>query len=381
MGFSGRSYSASRPGFLPGRNRVGENEVKRPLLDGKFVDRFGRKFLAGTQHGGRELGMIRRVGIMLGFQAESAIFLIGLATLADDAGIEMNGGIELHAGLGGQHFHLAAGRRIVHFSGETQRSHFSVEDEVVVIAADVLDFANVRADGRGLAKIERSVGDTLDFASGNERGIDRSVIVTVELQDVLKDVAVALTRQVEVTMIGEIQNGGLVRFCRVLDLELIRIGKGVGDVDSQRAGIALFAVGADIGETHGLSLSVLGGRGLPNSAVETNLAAVKRIRSVVDVEMVFLAVESELAIGDAVAVAADGGAEVRVRIAYVAFELIEAKNDVAKFAILVGNEELRDQCAISNDSDRSAVAAVESVGVDDGAVGSLPNSDLEIGAR
>src|SRR5260370_23200038 len=171
MGFSGRSYSASSPGFPPGRNRVGENGVKRPLLDGKFVDRFGRKFLAGTQHGGRELGMIRRVGIMLGFQAESAIFLIGLATLADDARIEMNGGIELHAGLGGQHFHLAAGRRIVPFSGETQRSHFSVEDEVVVIAADVLDFANVRADGRGLAKIERSVGDTLDFASGNERGI------------------------------------------------------------------------------------------------------------------------------------------------------------------------------------------------------------------
>ena len=67
-----------------------------------------RKFLAGPQNGGWELGMIRRVRIVLGFQAERAIFLIGLATFADDAGIEMNRGIELHARLRGPHFHLPA---------------------------------------------------------------------------------------------------------------------------------------------------------------------------------------------------------------------------------------------------------------------------------
>src|SRR4029077_7805727 len=280
-------------------------------------------------------------------------------------------GIELHARLGGPHFHLPPGRRIVHLGRETQRSHFSIHDEVVVVAADVLDFTDVRADGRGLAEIERRVRDALDLASGNERRIHRSVTIAVELQDVLKDVTVALARQIEITVIGEVENGGLVSFSRVLDLELIGIGERVGDVDSQRGGIALFTVGADIREAHGLSLSVFRGRGLPNSAVETNLAAVERVRGVVDVEMIFLAIESELAIGDAVAVAADGGAEVRMRIAYVALELVEAKNDVAEFAILIGNEELRDEGAITNDSDCSAVTAVESVGVDHGAVGKL----------
>ena len=136
--------------------------------------------------------MIRRIGIVLSLQAESAIFLIGLATFADDAGIKMNGGIELHARLSGQNFHLAAGGGLFDFSGETQRSHFSVDDEVVVVAADILDFGDVRADGRGLAKIEWRAHNALDFASGDERGIDRRVIVTVKLQDVLKNVTVAL---------------------------------------------------------------------------------------------------------------------------------------------------------------------------------------------
>jgi hypothetical protein len=60
-----------------------------------------------------------------------------------------------------------------------------------------------------------------------------------------------------------------------------------------------------------------------------------------------------------------------MRIAYVAPELVEAKNNVAEFALLIGNEKLLDEGAISNDSDCSAVAAMESVGVDNGAVGKL----------
>ena len=89
----------------------------------------------------------------------------------------------------------------------------------MIVAADLLDFADVRTDGRGLAKIERRIGDALDFASGNERRIDRSVIVAVEVEDVLKDVAITLARQVEVTVIGEIENGGFVGFGGVLELE------------------------------------------------------------------------------------------------------------------------------------------------------------------
>ena len=70
-----------------------------------------------------------------------------------------------------------------------------------------------------------------------------------------------------------------------------------------------------------------------------------------------------------------------MRIAYVSLEIVETQNHVADFAILVGNEELRDECAISNDSDRSALAAVESVGSMSIPSGSLPNADLEIGGR
>src|SRR5271165_3440606 len=129
--------------------------------------------------------MVRRIRIVLCFQAERAVLLVCLATLADDTGIQMNGGVELHASLGGPDFHPATSGGIVYFSGESQRTRLSIHNEIVIVAADLLDFADVRTDRRGLAEIEWRAGHAGDLARWDERGIDGCVIVRMQFEDVL----------------------------------------------------------------------------------------------------------------------------------------------------------------------------------------------------
>ena len=66
----------------------------------------------------RERGLIRRVGEMLGFQAQSRPFAVHLATLALDGSIQEIAGIELHAGLRRRHLQDASAYRLGHFGGE-----------------------------------------------------------------------------------------------------------------------------------------------------------------------------------------------------------------------------------------------------------------------
>src|SRR5215813_1816033 len=81
------------------------------------VDRGGLEGLAGLQFRSRELGMIRRVGKMLCFQAEGVTLLVDLASGSGDRAVEEVAGIELHAGLVGEDFEDASGGGLVGFGG------------------------------------------------------------------------------------------------------------------------------------------------------------------------------------------------------------------------------------------------------------------------
>src|SRR5258708_1127753 len=88
--------------------------TRRPpsLFNRKFVSSDGVVALAGLQDHGRELWLIRRIGIVLRFQAERGAARIGEAPFADSFAVEKIAGIELHAGLGGPNFQDAAGGRL-----------------------------------------------------------------------------------------------------------------------------------------------------------------------------------------------------------------------------------------------------------------------------
>src|SRR5262249_4805570 len=71
-------------------------------------DRLRLQPLAGTQNRRRKGRLVRRVGEMLGLQAQAGAALVDAAGLAGDRAIEKIAGIELNARLGGRHVERAA---------------------------------------------------------------------------------------------------------------------------------------------------------------------------------------------------------------------------------------------------------------------------------
>ena len=68
---------------------------------------------------------------------------------------------------------------------------------------------------------------------------------------VAKDVAAAFTSQIEVGVVGEVDNRIFVRRRRIFDAQFVVAAERVGDVHFQIAGIAFFPIFTQIAESHG----------------------------------------------------------------------------------------------------------------------------------
>ena len=125
------------------------------------------------------------------------------------------------------------------------------------------------------------------------------------MQLVVLDRAAALAGEVAVRVVGEVDDRGLVGGGLVVDAPVAVPVERVGDLRPQRAGVAHLAVDARVVQVQ----ADVGARGealdVPHLLVEALGAAVQAVHAVVDGELVRLAVQGELALGDAVAVAAD----------------------------------------------------------------------------
>ena len=227
---------------------------------------------------------------------------------------------------------------------------------------------DARANGGGLRKVERSAIDGLQFTGGNQAGIDRREFRSVQREHVAEDVAFALAGEIEVGVIGEVDDGVFVGGRGVIDFEFAACER-VADDSGERAGIACFAGFADVGEFDAAGNFFA----LPNLIVEAVRAAVQRVGRIVDRQIVGFAVERELAFGDAVAVASDqraeeGAALLCVAVADVAVEIVKAENDVGGVAVAIGRLERDDDAAIGDDGGFDASVG-QRVRLDLGAIG------------
>ena len=73
--------------------------------------------LVGVQDRGGEAWLVGRIGEVLGFEAEGAVFAVWLVGFSADGAVEEVAGVELDAGLGGVDFHGAAGGEFVDGGG------------------------------------------------------------------------------------------------------------------------------------------------------------------------------------------------------------------------------------------------------------------------
>ena len=162
------------------------------------------------------------------------------------------------------------------------------------------------------------------------------------------DLAAIDAEQVEIGMIGQIHRRRFIGVREVVDLEFVLVGQSVLDLAGQVAGVPFLAVGATVVELHGRVVGGFRFFALPHDLVEPLLAAVQVMSAIVRRQGVFLAVEGELGVGDAVGHAAGDAAEVGVFL-QIRVQVVKAEDHVVELASLVGDVQFGDDPAQFHD--------------------------------
>ena len=130
----------------------------------------------------------------------------------------------------------------------------------------------------------------------------------------IENVAVALSRKIEIGVLSEINDGVLIGGRGIINLQLVCVRQRVDDFDRKVSRIAFFAILAQISQFHRRAIRDFQYSRLPHNFVEAFEAAVEVILAVVDRQLVCDAVECEAAFGDAIAIATDNRANVRTTL-------------------------------------------------------------------
>ncbi len=162
----------------------------------------------------------------------------------------------------------------------------------------------------GLPEVERGSGDGCDGAERDQVLVDGEVAGARDPQHVVEDGAAALAGEVEVGVVGEVDDGGRVGDGPVLDAQLAAGVEQVGDLGGQRTGEALVPGGAVQAQPDADPAFLPDGFAVPQPGGVAVGSAVQGVAGVLGGESVDGAVQGQQAAGDPVGVAADGGAEV-----------------------------------------------------------------------
>src|ERR1700741_1090077 len=113
---------------------------------------------------------------MLGFEGNAGARAVSPPALAGDAAGERVAGVELDAGLGGEHLEHAAAGGIAQPRGELRPLAYAVEREGVVVSPGDAELLVARIDAlaqRGRrGEVERRAADLAALARGDQRGVD-----------------------------------------------------------------------------------------------------------------------------------------------------------------------------------------------------------------
>ena len=182
--------------------------------------------LPRLEDGRGELRFVGAVGEMLAFQGDGAIIVIDAASLADRTSLKPVSGIDLYSRLGSKNLHLAAALLGPEFGCGLYLSGLcTVDDPAVVIALSDLQCLEISLDVASyrlrIDEIHRSAGYRLAVAKRNLCPVGRKILGAVELEHVTEDVSRALPVEIEIYMVGKVDDGRSIALCRKGETEVI----------------------------------------------------------------------------------------------------------------------------------------------------------------
>ena len=295
---------------------------------------------------------------MLRFEREPAAVMHRAAALHLPLVLDEVACVELKAGLVGPDFHRAL---VAAEFGDLPES-LAIEAPVVVVAGTILE------DGIGVvdalahlvecAEVEGRPLYARRLADRREVGIDDEILVGVDHEFLVENRPLAV--HVEVDVLGHVERGCLVGRGAILDAPDVFGGDRINDLGVDLAGEAAFAVREGLREHGAHVVAILELLVVPDVRIPAALAAVEvgMVVGVILIEDVIDAVERELAVGDAVADAADDRAEVGVGL-LPAGNVVEPDRHILEFAGGVGDEQANDLAARVGDLHHEAAFAAK----------------------
>ena len=225
---------------------------------------------------------------------------------------------------------------------------------LLVVGIDVL------THGLRLAEVERCSLHEADFAGGNRCVVDGEIEIGVDLTDLVVDggsgIGDALQREESVA--GEVQNGLLVGLCHILDDEFVFIGESIYNRYFHLTGITLFTI-----RTYVLQYKcfIIHLKGFPNLGIPAFQTTMQGVGTIVDGELILLAVQLELAAADAVAIATDERREIRLGAVDDSFDGVVSLDDVGIVAVAVGNHNGYEGASVIGDGNFIAQTVFQNV--------------------
>src|SRR5579863_3763652 len=185
-----------------------------------------------------------------------------------------------------------------------------VQHKVVVVAMTepqlrVIGFDPL-TDCVGRAKVERRASNGLQFPRWNESRIDGGDARSINLQHMPQNVPVPLAREIEIRMVGEVENCIFVCGRGILDAQGARI-QGIANIGGERSGKTLISIFTHISEFN----SIRDRPGLPDHFIEASSSAMEGVIAIIFGSEISVSVKLKASVRNPIRVAANDATEMR----------------------------------------------------------------------
>ena len=226
----------------------------------------------------------------------------------------MVAGIKLHGRLRGPDFHHATRCRIFGTGRLSQFPCSSADDKAVVKTFRRGILLDIFSDRRRRAEIESGAGDVIHFSCRNQVGVDVQYLVGFDRQDRVEHIATAGSAQVPVAVVAEVDVGRRVSGGGEGHRQFVRFVETVLGNGGQRSGVTFHAVRADQREADAGVIAIVECLGVPKQVVETDVATVQMMATMVFGHLVGFPVDRKLSLSDSIGKPADGRSEMRMTV-------------------------------------------------------------------
>ena len=275
---------------------------------------------------------------MLALDGYCIIVVLDMPALACRAALKPVSCINLYARLCGEDFQDTSAFRRIELGCRLDLARgVAVDHEAVVIALAVVQCREIGLDfsPEGLAgnEVHRGACHRLGCSDRDEGVICREIFRGIEFENVVQDGAGAFSIEIEIGVVGEVHNGRGVSLGRECEGEFILLRPLIMGHGLEIARIAGLSVLREIEKFHCIALYPA----VPYLVLEPFRSAVEMVAGIVYREAVFIAVQNEMAFGNAVGISSRAFSRARA-VCEIGHRIVIADNDIGEIAVLVRND-------------------------------------------